>query len=124
VSGPWSWPGRVVCVTDPQARHIHQNKGRHQDGFKARVSFEPEAGLFTAVELTGRSGAAGHEAAVAVRLLAARRRPRGGDRTHPHHRRYLGTRVTTRDPDVPGHADCQSQAEQNTKIFSRLLTGK
>jgi IS5 family transposase len=38
--------------------------------FKARVSFEPEAGLFTAVELTRGSGAGDHEAAVAVRLLA------------------------------------------------------
>ena len=34
------------------------------------MSFEPETGLFTAVELTGGSGAGNHEAAVAVRLLA------------------------------------------------------
>lgn len=53
MSGPRSWPGRVVCVTDPEARHIHKNKARHENGFRARVSFEPEAGLFTAVELTG-----------------------------------------------------------------------
>ena len=63
-------PDRVVSVTDPDARHIHKNRTRHQDGFKAHVAFEPETGLFTAVELTGGSGAAGHEAAVAVRLLA------------------------------------------------------
>jgi hypothetical protein len=61
---------RVVSVTDPDARHIHKNRTRHQDGFKAHVSFEPETGLFTAVELTGGSGAGNHEAAVAVRLLA------------------------------------------------------
>jgi hypothetical protein len=61
---------RVVSVTDPDARHIHKNRTRHQDGFKAHLSFEPEAGLFTAVELTGGSGAGNHEAAVAVRLLA------------------------------------------------------
>src|SRR5580693_4918741 len=63
-------PDRVVSVTDPDARHIHKNRARHQDGFKAHVSFEPETGLFTAVELTGGSGTAGHEATVAVRLLA------------------------------------------------------
>lgn len=63
-------PDRVVSVTDPDSRHVHKNRARHQDGFKAHVSFEPEAGLFTAVELTGGSGAAGHEAAVAARLLA------------------------------------------------------
>jgi DDE family transposase len=62
-------PGRMVSVTDPDARHVHKNRARHQDGFKAHVSFEPETGLFTAVELTSGSGAAGHEAAVAVRLL-------------------------------------------------------
>jgi hypothetical protein len=39
---------RVVPVTDLDARHIHKNRTRHQDGFKAHVSFEPEAGLFTA----------------------------------------------------------------------------
>jgi hypothetical protein len=61
---------RVVSVTDPDARHIHKNRTRHQDGFKAHVSFEPETGLFTAVELTGGSGDGSHEAAVAVRLLA------------------------------------------------------
>jgi len=63
-------PDRVVSVTDPDARHIHKNRTRHQDGFKAHVSFEPQAGLFTAVELTGGSGPGSHEAAVAVRLLA------------------------------------------------------
>ncbi len=62
-------PDRVVSVTDPDARHIHKNRTRHQDGFKAHVSFEPEAGLFTAVELTRGSGPGSHEAAVAVRLL-------------------------------------------------------
>jgi IS5 family transposase len=39
------------------------------------VSFEPETGLFTAVELTGGSGDGSHEAAVAVRLLAGEEGP-------------------------------------------------
>jgi hypothetical protein len=63
-------PDRVVSVTDPDARHIHKNRTRHQDGFKAHVSFEPETGLFTAVELTGGSGDGSHDAAAAARLLA------------------------------------------------------
>jgi len=63
-------PGRVVSTVDPDARHIHKNRTRHQDGFKAHVSFEPETGLFTAVALAGGSGAANHEAAVAAGLLA------------------------------------------------------
>ena len=58
-------PDRVVSVADPDARHIHMNRTRHQDGFKGHVSFEPETGLFTAVALTRGSGAGNHEAAVA-----------------------------------------------------------
>ena len=61
---------RVISTVDPEARHIHKNRTRHQDGFKGHVSFEPETGLFTAVALTGGSGAANHEAAVAAGLLA------------------------------------------------------
>jgi hypothetical protein len=63
-------PDRVVSVVDPEARHVHKNRTRHQDGFKAHVSFEPETGLFTAVALTGGSGAGNHEAAIAAGLLA------------------------------------------------------
>jgi len=62
-------------VTDPDARHIHKNRARYQDGFKAHVAFEPEVGLFTAVELTGGSGPGSHDAAVAVRLLAGEEEP-------------------------------------------------
>jgi hypothetical protein len=63
-------PDRVVSTVDPEARHIHKNRTHRQDGFKAHVSFEPEAGLFTAVALTSGSGAANHEAAVAAGLLS------------------------------------------------------
>jgi IS5 family transposase len=62
-------PDRVVSVTDPDARHIHKNRSRYQDGFKAHVAFEPETGLFTAVRLTGGSGPGSHDAAAAARLL-------------------------------------------------------
>jgi hypothetical protein len=63
-------PDRVISTVDPEARHIRKNRTRHQDGFKGHVSFEPETGLFTAVELTGGSGPGNHEATVAARLLA------------------------------------------------------
>jgi transposase len=66
-------PGRVVSTVDPEARHIHKNRTRHQEGFKGHVSFEPETGLFTAVALAGGSGAGNHEAAVAPGLLADER---------------------------------------------------
>lgn len=61
---------RVVSTAGPDARHIHKNRTRHQDGFKGHVSSGPETGLFTAVALTGGSGAGNHEAAVAPGLLA------------------------------------------------------
>jgi Transposase DDE domain/Transposase domain (DUF772) len=62
---------RVISTVDPEARHIHKNRTRHQDGFKGHVSFEPETGLFTAVVLTRGGGTANHEAAVASGLLGA-----------------------------------------------------
>jgi hypothetical protein len=62
---------RVISTVDPDARHIHKNRTRHQDGFKGHVSFEPETGLFTAVALTRGGGTANHEAAVAGALLDA-----------------------------------------------------
>ena len=62
----------MISTVDPDARHIHKNRTRHQDGFKGHVSFEPgEQVLFTAAALTGGSGAANHEAAVAAGLLAS-----------------------------------------------------
>jgi IS5 family transposase len=67
-------PDRVVSTVDPDARHIHKNRTRRQDGFKAHVSVEPETGLFTAVALTGGCGPGNHEAAVAARLLAGEER--------------------------------------------------
>lgn len=61
---------RTVSTVDPEARHIHKNRTRHQEGFRAHVAFEPETGLFTEVALTAGSGAGNHEAAVAQDLLA------------------------------------------------------
>ncbi|WP_327412293.1 IS1182 family transposase [Streptomyces sp. NBC_01233] len=61
---------RTVSTVDPEARHIHKNRTRHQEGFRAHVAFEPEAGVFTEVALTAGSGAGNHEAAVARDLLA------------------------------------------------------
>ncbi|KIQ64050.1 transposase [Kitasatospora griseola] len=61
---------RIVSTVDAEARHIHKNRTRHQDGFRAHGAFEPETGLLTEVELTRGSGQDNHEAAVAEVLLA------------------------------------------------------
>jgi hypothetical protein len=63
-------PDRVVSTVDPEARHIHKNRTRHQEGYRAHVAFEPEVGLFTEVALTAGHGAGNHEAAIAEDLLA------------------------------------------------------
>ena len=63
-------PDRVVSTVDPEARHIHKNRTRHQEGFKGHVAVEPETGLFTEVALTPGSGPANHEAKIAQDLLA------------------------------------------------------
>ncbi|GAA4854570.1 hypothetical protein GCM10023235_66700 [Kitasatospora terrestris] len=61
---------RIVSTVDPEARHIHKNRTRHQEGFRAHAAFEPETGLLTEVALTAGTGADNHEAAVAQDLLA------------------------------------------------------
>jgi hypothetical protein len=66
-------PDRMVSVTDPDARHIHKNRARYQDGFKAHADFEPETGLFTAVALTRGSGPGSHDAAAAPACWPARK---------------------------------------------------
>ncbi|MFD0887260.1 IS1182 family transposase [Streptosporangium algeriense] len=60
---------RIVSTVDPEARHVHKNRTRYQDGYKAHLAVEPETGLFTAVALRPGSGADHHEAAVAQELL-------------------------------------------------------
>ncbi|WP_051969118.1 IS1182 family transposase [Kitasatospora azatica] len=68
-------PDRVISTVDPQARHVHKTRTRHQDGYKAHLAVEPETVIYTDVELTPGSGSEHHEAAVAAELLAAETEP-------------------------------------------------
>ncbi|WP_169989205.1 transposase, partial [Microbispora sp. H10836] len=68
-------PDRVISTVDPESRHVHKTRTHRQDGFKAHVAVEPETGLFTAVALRPGSGAAHHEASLAVELLAEETSP-------------------------------------------------
>ncbi|MFE9170039.1 transposase, partial [Streptomyces kebangsaanensis] len=68
-------PDRTVSTVDPEARHIHKNRTRHQEGFKGHVAVEPETGLFTEVALRRGSGPENHEAKVAEDLLAQETEP-------------------------------------------------
>lgn len=40
----------MVSVTGPDARRIHESRARHQDRFKAHVSFEPDTFLVASVD--------------------------------------------------------------------------
>jgi hypothetical protein len=77
---------RVVSVTDPDARHVRKNRARHQDGFKAHVAFEPEAGLFTAAGLT--RGQRARQPRGRRRRPPAGRRAGGGDRAGRYRLRH------------------------------------
>ncbi len=59
----------MISVVDPQSRHVHKTRSHRQDGYKAHLAIEPETGLFTAVSLRPGTGAAHHEATVALELL-------------------------------------------------------
>ena len=63
-------PDRVISTVDPDARHAHKTRSRHQDGFKAHVAVEPETGIFTAGRLTRASGPGTSDAALVGDLLA------------------------------------------------------
>jgi hypothetical protein len=63
-------PERVISTVDPEARHAHKTRARHQDGYKAHVKVEPDTGLITGCALTPASGAEHSDAAVGIALLA------------------------------------------------------
>ena len=63
-------PERVISTVDPEARHAHKTRARHQDGYKAHVKVEPDTGLITGCALTPASGPEHSDAAVGIALLA------------------------------------------------------
>jgi len=63
-------PERVISTVDPQARHAHKTRARHQDGYKAHVKVEPDTGLITGCALTPAAGPEHSDAAVGIELLA------------------------------------------------------
>jgi hypothetical protein len=60
----------VISVVDPQARHAHKTRARHQDGYKAHVVVEPDTGIITDTALTPAAGVDNSDAAVGVELLS------------------------------------------------------
>jgi hypothetical protein len=63
-------PERVISTVDPQTRHAHKTRARHQDGYQAQVKVEPDTGLITGCALTPAAGAQHSDAAVGIELLA------------------------------------------------------
>lgn len=110
---------RTVSTVDPETRHIHKNRTRHQEGFRAHVAFEPEAGVFTDVTLTTGSGADNHEAAVAKDLLAEEDAPVTalGDAAY-------GTGLTRTSPGAgaqPGPEAAAAQPGDPQRVHRRRL---
>jgi hypothetical protein len=73
-------PDRVISTVDPEARHAHKTVTRRQDGFKAHLAAEPDAGLITDCALTKASGAGPDgrpvsEARTGLELLASETEP-------------------------------------------------
>ena len=63
-------PERVISTVDPETRHAHKTRARHQDGYKAHVKVEPDTGLITGCALTPAAGPEHSDAAVGIALLA------------------------------------------------------
>ena len=60
----------MISTVDPEARHAHKTRARHQDGYKAHVKVEPDTGLITGCALTPAAGPEHSDAAVGIELLA------------------------------------------------------
>ena len=60
----------MISTVDPEARHAHKTRARHQDGYKAHVKVEPDTGLITGCALTPAAGPEHSDAAVGIALLA------------------------------------------------------
>src|SRR4051794_9184292 len=63
-------PERVISTVDPEARHAHKPRARHQDGYKAHVKVERDTGLIPGCALPPASGEQYSDAAVGIALLA------------------------------------------------------
>src|SRR5690242_128904 len=63
-------PDRLISTVDPDTRHAHKTRQRHQDGYKAHLVVEPDTGIITATTLTPASGPEHSDAAVGIDLLA------------------------------------------------------
>ena len=60
---------RVVSTVDPDARHAHKTRSRHQDGYRAHLVVEPDTGIITDTALTPAAGPDNSDATVGVDLL-------------------------------------------------------
>jgi len=64
-------PDRVISTVDPESRHAHKTRSRHQDGYRAHIVAEPDTGIITDTALTPAAGPDNSDAAVGVDLLFA-----------------------------------------------------
>ena len=68
----------MISTVDPEARHAHKTRARHEDGYKAHVKVEPDTGLITGCALTPAAGPEHSDAAVGIERLADEPRPDPG----------------------------------------------
>jgi IS5 family transposase len=63
---------RVISTVDPDTRHAHKTRARHQDGYKAHIAVEPDTGLVTGCALTPGNT---HDGVAVTGLLASEDAP-------------------------------------------------
>jgi Transposase domain (DUF772)/Transposase DDE domain len=73
---------RVISTVDPQTRHTRKSPEARRDGYRAHVAADPETGIITDEKLTGATGTANSDAAVAAEFVAAGPSAGGGDGHH------------------------------------------
>lgn len=73
-------PDRVISTVDPDTRHAHKTRARHQDGYRAHVVVEPDTGLITDTALTPAAGPDNSDATIGIDLLTTSTSSGSGDR--------------------------------------------
>jgi hypothetical protein len=62
-------PDRVISTVDPDTRHAHKTRSRHQDGYRGHIVVEPDTGLITDTAMTPAAGADNSDATIGIDLL-------------------------------------------------------
>jgi hypothetical protein len=114
-------PERVISTVDPEARHAHKTRARHQDGYTAHVKVEPDTGLITGCALTPAAGPVALRRRGRHRAAGRRTRPDRGESAFsggsPSPCSFVSSALPVSRPRLP-RSHCSSSATSPAPCLS------